>query len=88
MPPELVGLHVLRELRAGGSEALERWGFRLSLVGMWLIVVAVFLDVWVAFFRGQRDRLDQFPHLVALRLPLLPISNYEAEKTSSTHSSE
>ena len=52
----------------------------MSLVGMWLIVVAVFLDVWVAFFRGQRDRLDQFPHLVALRLPLLPISNYEAEK--------
>jgi hypothetical protein len=44
LPPELVALHVLRKLRAGGSGRIERWGFRVSLVGMWLMVIGVFLD--------------------------------------------
>ena len=45
--PELFALYVLRRLRGGGSGALERWGFRLSLVGMWLAVLGVFTDYWV-----------------------------------------
>ncbi len=44
LPPELVALHVLRKLRAGGSGATERWGFRVLLVGMWLMVIGVFAD--------------------------------------------
>src|SRR5512132_3096827 len=44
LPPELVALHVLRKLRAGGSGATERWGFRISLVGMWLMAIGVFAD--------------------------------------------
>jgi hypothetical protein len=47
LPPELLALYVLRRLRGGGSGALERWGFRLSLVGMWLAVIGVFTDYWV-----------------------------------------
>ena len=45
--PELLALFVLRRLRGGGSGAPERWGFRLSLVGMWLAVIGVFTDYWV-----------------------------------------
>jgi hypothetical protein len=45
--PELLALHALRRLRRGGAGALERWGFRLSLVGMWLAVIGVFTDYWV-----------------------------------------
>ena len=45
--PELFALYVLRRLRSGGSGALETWGFRLSLVGMWLAVLGVFTDYWV-----------------------------------------
>jgi hypothetical protein len=45
--PELLALYVLRRIRGGGSGALERWGFRLSLVGMWLAVIGVFTDYWV-----------------------------------------
>jgi hypothetical protein len=44
LPPELLALHVLRRLRAGGSGATERWGFRVSLVGMWLMTLGVFAD--------------------------------------------
>ncbi len=47
LPPELLALYALRRLRGGGSGALERWGFRLSLVGMWLAVLGVFTDYWV-----------------------------------------
>jgi hypothetical protein len=47
LPPELLALHVLRRLRAGGSGATERWGFRVSLVGMWLMTLGVFADYWV-----------------------------------------
>jgi hypothetical protein len=45
--PELLALYVLRRLRGGDSGALERWGFRLSLVGMWLVVIGVFTDYWM-----------------------------------------
>ena len=45
--PELFALHALRGERGSGSRALERWGFRLSLVGMWLAVIGVFTDFWV-----------------------------------------
>jgi hypothetical protein len=44
--PELWALYALRRLRGGGSVALERWGFRLSLVGMWIAVVGIFTDYW------------------------------------------
>lgn len=47
LPPELVCLHALRRSRAGGLGAQERWGFRLSLLGMWLAVLGVFTDYWV-----------------------------------------
>jgi hypothetical protein len=48
LPPELVALHVLRKLCAGGSGVTERWGFRVTLVGMWLMVIGVFADYsWV-----------------------------------------
>ena len=52
LPPELVGLYSLRKLRAGGSGALEKWGFRLLLVGMWVMVLGVFTDYWVDLFPG------------------------------------
>ena len=45
--PELLALYALRRVRGGGSGALERWGFRLSLVGTWMAVVGVFTDYWV-----------------------------------------
>jgi hypothetical protein len=45
--PELLALHALRGVRGGGWGALERWGFRLSLVGTWMAVVGVFTDYWV-----------------------------------------
>jgi hypothetical protein len=44
--PELWALHVLRGLRGGGLGTLEKWGFRLSLIGMWLVVMGVFTDYW------------------------------------------
>ena len=44
--PELWVLYALRTLRGGGSRALESWGLRLLLVGMWLAVVGVFTDYW------------------------------------------
>ena len=47
LPPELLGLYALRRLRGAGLGAQERWGFRLSLVGMWLAVLGVFTDYWV-----------------------------------------
>jgi hypothetical protein len=55
LPPELVALHVLRKLRAGGSRATERWGFRVSLVGMWLMAFGVFAD-----YSGVFTRLSGF----------------------------
>jgi hypothetical protein len=44
LPPELVALYVLHKFGAGGSGRIERWGFRVSLVGMWLMVTGVFID--------------------------------------------
>lgn len=44
--PELWGLYALRRLRGGGSGVLERWGFRLSLIGLWVAVVGIFTDYW------------------------------------------
>ena len=44
--PELLALYALRVLRGGRSGRLERWGLRLSLIGMWLVVVGVFTDYW------------------------------------------
>ena len=44
LPPELWALYALRGLR--GEDTLEKWGLRLSLVGMWLAVVGVFTDYW------------------------------------------
>lgn len=44
--PELWALYALRGWRGGGSGTLEKWGLRLSLVGMWLAVVGVFTDYW------------------------------------------
>jgi hypothetical protein len=47
LPPELFALYALHRSRSGGLGALERWGFRLSLVGMWPAVLGVFTDYWV-----------------------------------------
>jgi hypothetical protein len=47
LPPELLALYTLRSLRSAGVGALERWGFRLSLVGMWLAVIGNVTDYWV-----------------------------------------
>lgn len=44
--PELWGLYALRRLRGGGSGALEKWGFRASLIGLWVVVVGIFTDYW------------------------------------------
>lgn len=44
--PELWGLYALRRLRGGGSGTLEKWGFRLSLIGLWVVVVGIFTDYW------------------------------------------
>jgi hypothetical protein len=65
LPPELVGLYALRTLRGGGSGALERWGFRLSLAGMWLAVIGVFTDYRVTVPPGFLLVLVATPFLVA-----------------------
>ena len=44
--PELWGVYALRRLRAGRSWALERWGLRLSLIGLWVVAVGIFTDYW------------------------------------------
>ena len=44
--PELWALHALRRLRGGRSGALEKWGFRLSLIGLWVVAVGIFTDYW------------------------------------------
>ena len=50
--PELLALYVLRRVRGRGLGAPERWGFRLSLVGMCLAVIGVFTDYWVPIPAG------------------------------------
>ena len=65
LPPELLALHVLQRLRAGGSGATERWGFRVSLVGMWLMVIGVFTDYWVDVFPGFLAQMVATPVLLA-----------------------
>ncbi len=45
--PELFALHALRRLRGRESGSLETWGFRRSLLGMWMAVIGVFTDYWV-----------------------------------------
>jgi hypothetical protein len=45
--PELLVFHALRRLRGRESGPLGRWGFWLSLVGMWMAVIGVFTDYWV-----------------------------------------
>lgn len=65
LPPELVGFYALRELRAGGLGAQERWGFRVSLVGMWLAVLGVFTDYWVPAPPGFLWVIIATPFLVA-----------------------
>ena len=72
LPPELVGLYVLRTLRAGGSGALEKWGFRLSLAGLWLMVLGVFTDYWVDVFPGLLAQMVAAPVLLAGFLVLSP----------------
>ncbi len=44
--PELWALYALRRSRRSGSGALERWGFRLSLIGLWAVTVGIFTDYW------------------------------------------
>ncbi len=44
--PELWALYALRRLRGGGSGGLEKWGFRVSLIGLWVVVVGIFTDYW------------------------------------------
>jgi hypothetical protein len=44
--PELCGLYALRGLRGGGSGVLERWGLRLSLIGLWIVAAGIFTDYW------------------------------------------
>jgi hypothetical protein len=63
--PELVALYVLRTLRAGGSGALETWGFRLSLTGLWLMVLGVFTDYWADIFPGCLAQMVATPILLA-----------------------
>jgi hypothetical protein len=65
LPPELLGLYVLRKLRGGGPVAPERWGFRLSLAGMWLALIGVFTDYWVTVPPGFLLVLVATPFLVA-----------------------
>ncbi len=65
LPPELLALYALRKLRGGGSGALERWGFRLLLVGMWLMVIGVFTDYWVGVLPGFLAEMVAAPLLLA-----------------------
>ncbi len=65
LPPELLGFYALRSLRGGGSGALERWGSRLLLVGMWLMVIGVFTDYWVDVFPGFLAQMVATPVLLA-----------------------
>jgi hypothetical protein len=65
LPPELVGLYALRRLRRGGLGAQERWGFRLTLVGMWLAVLGVFTDYWVPIPPGFLWVIIATPFLMA-----------------------
>lgn len=65
LPPELLALYALRRVRGGGLGALERWGFRLSLVGVWLAVIGVFTDYWVPVPPGFWLLLIGTPLLVA-----------------------
>ncbi len=43
---ELCGLYALRGLRGGGLGGLEKWGFRLSMIGLWVVVAGIFTDYW------------------------------------------
>ncbi len=65
LPPELLALYALRKLRGGGSGALERWGFRLLVVGMWLMVIGVFTDYWVGVLPGFLAEMVATPLLLA-----------------------
>jgi len=65
LPPELLALYVLRRLRGGATGASERWGFRLSLGGMWLAVIGVFTDYWVDVPPGFWAVIVATPFLVA-----------------------
>ncbi len=44
--PELCGLYALRGWRGGGLGVLEKWSFRLSLIGLWIVVAGIFTDYW------------------------------------------
>lgn len=44
--PELCGLYALRGSRGGELGVLEKWGFRLSLIGLWIVAVGIFTDYW------------------------------------------
>src|SRR5215203_6171288 len=65
LPPRLLGLYALRNVRGGGSGAQERWGFRLLLVGMWLMVIGVFTDYWVGVSLGFMLEIVATPLLLA-----------------------
>jgi hypothetical protein len=65
LPPELLGLYALRQVRGGGSVALERWGFRSLLAGTWLTVIGVFTDYWVPLPPGFLWVIVATPFLVA-----------------------
>jgi hypothetical protein len=82
LPPELLGLYALRKLRGGGTGALERWGFRLLLVGTWLMVIGVFTDYWVDLFPGFLGELLATPFLLA-GFMLLGIGLYKATSVPS-----
>jgi hypothetical protein len=63
--PELLALCALRGLRRGRARVLERWGFRLSLIGMWLAVLGVFTDYWVSVPPGFWTAIVATPFLAA-----------------------
>ena len=65
LPPELLGFYALRSLRDDGSGALERWGSRLLLVGMWLMVIGVFTDYWVGSSLGFLSEIVATPLLLS-----------------------
>ena len=65
LPPQLLGIYALRKLHGVGSGTKERWGFRLSLVGMWLAVLGVFTDYWVGIPPGFLWVIIATPFLVA-----------------------
>jgi hypothetical protein len=65
LPPELLGFHALRSLRGDGAGALERWGSRVLLVGMWLMVIGVFSDYRVGADLGFLLEMVATPLLLA-----------------------